>query len=110
MIEADLFHNKREFNDFKLLVELLKRKKCHASFVFQPLNNFHYKGIENFEPLKKDILTILKRNNFPILDLFFLSKEAFEPGVLNDIMHTGDYGWTKINQFIYTTYYKSLAK
>lgn len=110
MIEADLFHKKREFNDFKLLVELLKRKKCHASFVFQPLNNFHYKGIENFKPLKKDILTILKRNNFPILDLFFLSKEAFEPGVLNDIMHTGDYGWTKINQFIYTTYYKSLAK
>ena len=110
IIEDELFKNRTEFKDFTLLVNLLKKNNCNASFIFQPLNNYHYVGIEKFQPLKKEILSLLKKNNFPIYDLFSLSKKEFEPGVLNDIMHTGDYGWTKINQFIYDTYYKTLSK
>jgi poly-D-alanine transfer protein DltD len=110
IIEDELFKNKTEFEDFKLLVNLLKKNNCKASFIFQPLNNYHYVGIEKFQPLKKEILITLKKNNFPVFDMFSLSKKEFEPGVLNDIMHTGDYGWTKINQFIYDTYYKTFSK
>jgi poly-D-alanine transfer protein DltD len=110
IIEDKLFKNRTEFKDFTLLVNLLKKNNCNASFIFQPLNNYHYNGIEKFKPLKKEILSLLKKNNFPIYDLFSLSKKEFEPGVLNDIMHTGEYGWTKINQFIYDTYYKTLSK
>ena len=89
---------------------MLKKNNCKASFIFQPLNNHHYVGIEKFQPLKQEILTILKKNQFPILDMFALTKKEFEPGVLNDIMHTGDYGWTKINQFMYNTYFNTLSK
>lgn len=110
LIEDDLFKNRKEFEDFTLLVNLLKKNKCKASFIFQPLNNYHYVGIEKFKPIKKEILTVLKKNNFPILDMFSITKKEFEPGVLNDIMHTGEYGWTKINQFMYNTYYKTLSK
>ena len=110
IIEDKLFKNRTEIEDFKLLVNLLKKNNCKASFIFQPLNNYHYVGIEKFHPLKQEILTILKKNQLPILDMFALTKKEFEPGVLNDIMHTGDYGWTKINQFIYDTYYKTLSK
>jgi D-alanine transfer protein len=110
IIEDELFKNRTEFNDFKLLIKLLKDNNCKASFIFQPLNNYHYQGLEKFTSLKKDILLTLKQNNFPLLDMFSLTKDEFEPGVLNDIMHTGDYGWSKINQFMYTTYYKSLVK
>ena len=110
LIEDELFKNRKEFEDFTLLIDLLKKNNCKASFIFQPLNNYHYFGIEKFKPLKKEILNLLKKNNFPILDMFSLSKKEFEPGVLNDIMHTGDYGWTKINQFMYNTYCKTLSK
>jgi poly-D-alanine transfer protein DltD len=110
LIEDELFKNRKEFEDFTLLIDLLKKNNCKASFIFQPLNNYHYVGIEKFKPLKKEILNLLKKNNFPILDMFSLSKKEFEPGVLNDIMHTGDYGWTKINQFMYNTYCKTLSK
>ena len=109
-IENKHFKNKTEWEDFKCLIKLLKKNNCNASFIFQPLNNYHYTGIEKFKPLKKKILTLLKKNNFPVYDLFYLSKKEFEPGVLNDIMHTGDYGWTKINQFMYNTYYKTLSR
>jgi D-alanine transfer protein len=110
LIEDELFKNRKEFEDFTLLVNLLKKNNCKASFIFQPLNNYHYVGIEKFKPIKKEILILLKKNNFPILDMFSITKKEFEPGVLNDIMHTGEYGWTKINQFMYNTYYKTLSK
>lgn len=110
IIEDELFKNRTEFEDFTFLVNLLKKNNCKASFIFQPLNNYHYVGLEKFKPLKKEIVTLLKKNNFPVYDMFSLSKKEFEPGVLNDIMHTGDYGWTKINQFMYNTYFNTLSK
>jgi poly-D-alanine transfer protein DltD len=110
VIERKDFKNKRELYDFKLLVDLLKRKKCKASFVLQSLNNYHYKGLELFKATESEILYRLKKHNFPTLDMFSLTKRGFEPGVLNDIMHTGDYGWSLINQFVYTNYYPILTK
>jgi len=34
------------------------------------------------------------------------TKEAYDPGVLKDVMHLGDYGWMKINYFLDSLYYE----
>ena len=110
LIESKLFLNRTELKDFHLLLDLLKKNNCKASFIFQPLNNYHYKGIEKFKQTKHEILSMLKKYGYPVLDMFTLNRNEFEPGILNDVMHTGDYGWTKINQFIYQTYLNALSK
>ena len=96
----------QEFKDLKLLISLLKRYHCKASFVIQPLNTYHYSGLENFRSIIDSTVDILNKNKFPFLNMFAFSKEEYQPGTLNDIMHVGDYGWMRINQFLYNTYNK----
>lgn len=96
----------RELADLKLLVELLKRYKCDASFVIQPLNPYHYDGLENFNEIIPSVVEIIKQNDFPYMNMFVTKKEDYEPGTLTDVMHLGDYGWMKINEFLVNTYTK----
>lgn len=94
----------REFKDFLLLVDLLKRNECEASFVMQPLHVYHYQHLEKFNVILDSINSVLEKNKFPFFNLFVTNKKDYEPGTLNDIMHLGDYGWMRINQFLTTTY------
>ena len=36
--------------------------------------------------------------------MFVTKKQDYEPGTLNDIMHIGDYGWMRVNEFLVKTY------
>ena len=94
----------REYTDFKLLVGLLKRNNCKASFIIQPLNAYHYKDLDNFNETLDSVKRYIKKNDFTYLDMFVSDPKKYDPGVLNDIMHLGDYGWLKINEFILKTY------
>ncbi|TXI84204.1 MAG: hypothetical protein E6Q37_08890 [Crocinitomicaceae bacterium] len=94
----------REFQDFLLLVDVLKRYNCDASFVIQPLHPYHYEGLDKLAPIVEDVTKVLQKNNFPYLNLFVTDPHKYEPGTLNDIMHLGDYGWMQINRFLYTNY------
>jgi D-alanine transfer protein len=94
----------REFADFKLLVELLKKYNCQASFIIQPLNAYHYKDLDNFNETLDSVKKYINKNDFTYLDMFVSDPKKYDPGVLNDIMHLGDYGWMKINEFILKTY------
>lgn len=96
--------NNREFQDFLLLIDLLKKYECDASFIIQPLHPYHYDGLEKLVPIVSEVEQTLKKNNFPFLNLFVTDPKKYEPGTLNDIMHLGDYGWMQINRFLYTNY------
>lgn len=96
----------RELEDVKLLIGFLKSQNCAASFLISPLNPYHYKDLKNFDPIVAEILKETKKNNFPCLNLFDKDPKKFEPGTLLDIMHLNDYGWMKVNEFLYTTYKK----
>lgn len=96
----------RELADLKLLIELLKRYKCDASFVIQPLNIYHYDGLENYTKIIKSIEKVIHDREFPCLNMFVTKKKDYEPGTLTDVMHLGDYGWMKINEFLVNTYTK----
>ena len=45
----------------------------------------------------------IHQNNFTYFDMFVSDSKKYDPGVLTDIMHLGDYGWMKINEFLYAS-------
>lgn len=94
----------REFQDFLLLVELLKANNCDAVFVIQPLHPLYYNGLENYNETISGIEKVLKQNKFPYLNMFVTDPKKYEPGTLNDVMHLGDYGWMKVNRFLFEKY------
>lgn len=96
-----------EFNDFKLVVEILKRHHCNATFVLQPLNPYNFDDLDQFDHVKSAIKSELKKAGFPLLDLYVNSTREYIPGMLKDIMHPGDRGWMDINEFL-TNHYKKL--
>lgn len=96
----------RELADLKLLVELLKKQECDASFVIQPLNVYHFEGLENYNEIIKSIEKLISDYDYPCLNMFVTKKQDYEPGTLTDVMHLGDYGWMKINEFLVNTYKK----
>ncbi len=102
--EIDPPSKNREFQDFLLLVALLKKYNCDATFVIQPLNPYHYDGLENYNEIVASLEKVLRKNQFPYLNLFVTDKKKYEPGTLNDVMHLGDYGWIKVNRFLYENY------
>ena len=93
-----------EFSNFKLLVQVLKRYHCEASFVIQPLNVYHYNHLENYNEIIDSTVSVIQQNGFPCLNMFVTKKQDFEPGTLMDIMHLGDYGWMKVNEFLVKKY------
>lgn len=94
----------REFADFKLLIQLLKNNNCHASFIIQPLNPYYYKDLNVFNEILDSIKICIEKNNFTYLDMFVTDQKKYDTGILNDVMHLGDYGWMKVNDFIINTY------
>lgn len=103
--EVDLETN-IEFKDFKMLLSYIKSRNMKASFVIIPLNPYYYKGTEKLAPLIDSLTTNLEQNDFPCLNMYVTDTLDYEPGTLKDVMHLGDYGWVKVNQFIDSIYYK----
>lgn len=97
--------NSQEFKDFSLLLDLLVKNNADVSIVIQNLNPYHYSHLDRFNPTLNKIISLLNEKNVPFLNMFTPNKKEYIPGTLNDVMHTGDLGWLKINKFIVDTYY-----
>ena len=104
--EVDIPDN-QEFKDFKLLIEFVKSRQVNCSFVIIPLNPYYYSNTDVHIEIMDSIRTVLNNNSIPFLDMYAISKETYEPGILTDVMHLGDYGWMKVNQFLDSIYYGS---
>ncbi|WP_343632160.1 D-alanyl-lipoteichoic acid biosynthesis protein DltD [Fluviicola sp.] len=94
----------REFEDFQLVVEILKRHHCKATFVLQPLNPYHFDYMYRFTPIQKRIRQELSRAHFPLLDMYRTDKSRYVPGTLKDIMHPGNRGWIEVSEFLVKRY------
>jgi D-alanine transfer protein len=95
-----------ELKDFIRLLDFLKRRKVDASFIIQPLNPYYYTNTEILNPLISALKQKLDKAKFPYLNMYVSDKSKYVPGTLNDVMHLGDLGWMKINQFLIQTYAK----
>ena len=99
--------NNEEFQDLKMIVQLLKENNCEASFVMQPLNPYYYDGLENYTPIMDSISDLMKSQGFEknYLNLFVTKKENYIPGILTDVMHFSEFGWITVNQFLYERHF-----
>ncbi|MFK8037869.1 MAG: D-alanyl-lipoteichoic acid biosynthesis protein DltD [Crocinitomicaceae bacterium] len=97
----------REFMDFKMVVSYLKHKNVQASFVFIPLNPYGYNDLDINLSLIDSISQVLADSNYPLLNMYAATKAEYDPGILKDIMHLSDFGWMRVNEFIYQTYYEN---
>lgn len=96
----------REWQDFVALLHFLKKEQVKATFVVQGIHPYAYSNLERFQPFLNGIQKECAKAGFPVLNLFKNSKANYEPGLLNDYMHMGDYGWMKVNEFMWKQYYE----
>ena len=106
IIEPIDFKKNNEYADFKLLVEYIKERKMNASFVLIPFNPYYYKNTEILKPLIDSVSQTLTKNQIPFYNMYVTNKASYEPGILKDVMHIGNYGWMKINKYLYNLYVK----
>lgn len=101
--------NNSELADLKKILELTKEQNCDISFVMQPLNPYHYYHLNNYQPLMDSIEGLMAEFELTenYLNLFVTTKEEYEPGILTDVMHFSDYGWMKVNQFLYERHFNN---
>ncbi len=97
--------NNHEYKDFKLVVRYLKSKGVNISFIIIPLNPHFYFNTDVHLPLIDSVTAVLEKNDIPYYNLYAGSVEEYEPGILKDVMHFGDYGWMHVNQYIDSLYY-----
>lgn len=100
--------NNIELADLERVLSLLKEKKCKVSFIMQPLNSYYYENINDYSPIMDSIDILMKQFGFEnqYYNMFARTKEAYEPGILSDVMHFSDYGWMKVNKFLYEQHFE----
>ncbi|MEN8913573.1 MAG: D-alanyl-lipoteichoic acid biosynthesis protein DltD [Flavobacteriales bacterium] len=100
--------NNDELSDLKQVLQLMKENNCEVSFVMQPLHPQHYNSLSEYEPIMDSIDALMAEfghtDNY--LNLFVTNNNEYEPGILSDVMHFSDYGWMKVNQFLYERHFK----
>jgi D-alanine transfer protein len=90
----------REFEDFKMLLLLCKQTNCHPIFTISPINTLCYSNPNDVKPIMTNVMEELDKNGFKYLDLFTPNLIHYEKGVLEDIMHPGEYGWYQLDKYI----------
>ncbi len=93
-----------ELKDFRMLVALLKSKNAKASFILSPLNPHYFTTLPQLQPTVDTLTAVLKRSDFPVLNLFTSDTTGYDKALLSDVMHMSDYGWLQVNRFIINTY------
>ena len=94
-----------EYAQFKMLLSYLKHKKINAGFVILPLNPYCYTNLDINMSFYETLANEIKEQDFACYNLYTADTVAYDEGILEDMMHLSDYGWMKVNQFIYETYY-----
>lgn len=92
-------HN-QEFEDLKALLNLCHQLKCKPIFTIMPINPLVYENAKGLVPVITNIKAELDKYQFHYLDMFTPNVTNYKKGVLEDIMHPGEYGWLQINQFL----------
>ncbi|MBL7897263.1 MAG: hypothetical protein JNJ99_01925 [Crocinitomicaceae bacterium] len=103
-IREMIFDGNREWKDFLLLADLLAESKANCCFIMQPMNPHFYSNLELNDPLIDSVSAVLSSYEIPFFNMYSSDTSTYEPATLKDIMHLGDYGWMKINNFLIEQY------
>ncbi|MFN0033099.1 MAG: D-alanyl-lipoteichoic acid biosynthesis protein DltD [Flavobacteriales bacterium] len=94
----------QELRDFTLLVSYIQSRKMDAVFVMQPLNPLAYENLKTGDATMDAVSEIIHQSGYSYLNLYTSDSTDYQRALLNDVMHFGDYGFLKMNQFIYNHY------
>ena len=100
--------NNIEYNQFKVLTKYLHAKKVNASFVILPQNPYCYTNLNENDAFFKTLEESILNSGFTCYNLYAPDTNSYDIGTLKDVMHLGDYGWMKVNKFIFETYYEAI--
>ena len=110
IVPSELDKN-QEYQDFLVLLELLKNYKIKPLFVMQDLHPYVFeKNRDEMTAIISTIKSKIEENNYGYLDMWTYKKENYEMGTLTDIVHSGELGWVKINQKIIEHFMSKEAK
>ena len=87
----------KEVKDFESLLQILSKFKVRPIFIMLPLNKKAYSNTIELNPTISYLAEKIKKEGYPYLDMW---SQPFEPGVMTDVMHLGEYGLMLINEFI----------
>lgn len=91
----------QEYQDFLMLLKLLKNYKIKPLFVMQDLHPYMFvKNREKANELVLKIKSDVLANGYEYFDLWSYDKNSFDVGSLVDTVHLGETGWLKVNQKI----------
>jgi poly-D-alanine transfer protein DltD len=99
-----------EYQDFLMLMDLLSYYKVNAYFMIQGLNPYAFQSPQKLDPVIDSLKTEIRKRNFEYFDMFTSDKSSYVKGTLNDIMHTGDYGWLKADSAFVNHYFNPAKK
>lgn len=99
-----------EYQDFLMLMDLLRHYDVNAYFIIQGLNPYAFEAPEKLDPTVDALEKEIVKRDYKYFNMFTSSKSAYVKGTLNDIMHTGEYGWLKIDSAIVHHYFKPYTK
>lgn len=104
----DTLSTSPEYDDLKLLMQVLKEKKVKPLFVIIPMNGrwYDYTGLQRSEREKSytKLATLVKEEEYPLAD--FSSRE-YEDYYLRDPWHLAWKGWVDVDQKLYEFYKES---
>jgi D-alanine transfer protein len=90
-----------EYQDFQMVLDVLKEAKAKPLFVSVPFNGYWYDYMElskkDREGYYKKIKQQIEKEGFPVLDL---SHHEYDPYFLKDTMHLGYKSWLPIDKAI----------
>jgi D-alanine transfer protein len=96
----------QEYQDFLVLADLLQYYKVDAYFMIQGLNPYAFEDLSKLNPTIEAIDAEIHGRGFESYNMFTSDKSKYVKGTLNDIMHTGEYGWLKADSAVLHHYFK----
>ncbi|AFQ43751.1 D-alanyl-lipoteichoic acid biosynthesis protein DltD [Desulfosporosinus meridiei] len=101
----DLNLSSPEYNDLKLLMQVLKEKGAKPLFVIIPMNGrwYDYAGLDRLqrEQCYQKLAALVQAEGYPLADF---SSHEYEDYYLKDLWHLAWIGWVDVDQKLYEFY------
>ena len=103
--KSDSLSTSPEYDDLKLLIQVLKEKKVKPLFVIIPMNGrwYDYTGLQRSEREEcyTKLDTLIKEEGYPVADF---SSHEYDDYYLRDPWHLAWKGWVDVDQKLYEFY------
>jgi len=98
-------NNNREFQDYKMLIDLFAHYHTNLTIIIQPLNPYAYDNLNELQVIVDSVVSYASKKDIAVFNLFEQDTNKYQKGILTDVMHLGSAGWLKIDEFLINHYW-----